>query len=133
MKNLMSHVVAVCAALFCQASHAASSDAKLSPTYSACMKKALSTMDLMACIQEEFSIQDRRLNDNYKKLMAMLDDNRKKQLQETQRLWIKYTEANCNFYHNPNGGSAHRVMAGDCTVQERGRRATELEELAKME
>lgn len=111
----------------------AAGDPHLSPSYNICMKKAVSTLDLMSCIQTEYDVQDRRLNDNYKALMKNLDEDRKKQLQETQRLWLKYVEANCGFYNNPNGGSAHRVMAADCTVQERARRATELADLAKME
>lgn len=113
--------------------HAGSQDAQLSPTYAPCMSKATATSELMACIQAEFLIQDRRLNEHYKNLMGRLEEDRRKQLQETQRLWLKYIEANCSFYHPPHGGSAHRVMAADCAVQERARRATELADLVKME
>lgn len=111
----------------------AGGDPNLSPSYNSCMNKATSTLDLMTCIQTEYDIQDRRLNEHYKALIKTLGEERKKQLQETQRLWLKYVEANCGFYNNPNGGSAHRVMAADCAVQERARRATELSDLAKME
>jgi uncharacterized protein YecT (DUF1311 family) len=129
---MRTFVSAMGLALLCCQAHA-SPDPHLSPSYNTCMKKAVSTLDLMACIQTEYDLQDRRLNDNYKALMSRLEDDRKKQLQETQRLWLKYVEANCGFYNNPNGGSAHRVMAADCLVQERARRATELADLAKME
>jgi len=45
--------------------------------------------------------------------MNELKPERKKDLQEVQRLWIKYTEANCNFYLDPDGGTAARLAASE--------------------
>jgi uncharacterized protein YecT (DUF1311 family) len=53
---------------------------------------------MLDCLGAEAQRQDKRLNDAYKKLMNELKPERKKQLQEAQRLWVKYTELNCNFY-----------------------------------
>ena len=51
----------------------------------------------------------------------------RKALQEVQRLWIKYTEANCNFYLDPDGGTAARLAASECPVLAKAARAKELE------
>jgi len=73
--------------------------------------------------------QDKRLNDAYKKLMNELKPERRKELQEAQRLWIKYTEANCNFYLDPDGGTAAKLAASECPVLAKATRAKELENL----
>lgn len=105
---------------------------KLSPAFDKCIKKA-GAVDpaILECLADEHDVQDRRLNASYKALMARLDTQRKKQLQEAQRLWLKYIEANCDFYYDPNGGTSARLFSAQCTVDVRAQRAAELEELAK--
>ena len=63
---------------------------------------------MLDCVGAEAKRQDKRLNDAYKKLMNELKRERKRQLQEAQRLWIKYIEVNCNFYLDPDGGTEQR-------------------------
>ena len=112
----------------------ADENARLSENYSKCLAKAGAVDPAVAeCMSTEFTLQDRRLNANYKALMAKLGDDRKKQLQEAQRLWLMYVEANCDFYYAPNGGTAARMMANECSVKARAQRARELEDLAKWE
>ena len=82
---------------------------------------------MLDCIVAEAERQDKRLNDVYKKLMNELKPERKKELQEAQRLWIKYTEENCNFYLDPDGGTAARLAASECPVLAKAARAKELE------
>lgn len=105
---------------------------KLSGAFDRCIAKA-GAVDpaVLECIGSEHEVQDRRLNSSYKALMAKLDASRKKQLQEAQRLWLKYVEANCDFYYDPNGGTAARMMSAQCFVDFRARRADELEDMAK--
>jgi uncharacterized protein YecT (DUF1311 family) len=79
----------------------------------------------------ENALQDKRLNKAYKTLMGKLEPERRKQLQEAQRLWLRYTEMNCDFYYDPNGGTAARAASNECSVRARAVRARELEELAK--
>lgn len=86
---------------------------------------------VLECIGDEYSRQDKRLNAAYRKLMASLSAERKKQLLEAQRLWGKYTEANCSFYYDPNGGTSARMVAAECDVTARILRAAELESLAR--
>ncbi|QNA90250.1 DUF1311 domain-containing protein [Massilia sp. Dwa41.01b] len=86
---------------------------------------------VLECISGEYARQDKRLNTAYRNLMGSLKGERKKQLLEAQRLWGKYTEANCRFYYDPDGGTSARMFAAECEVTARSERASELEELAK--
>ena len=69
--------------------------------------------------------QDAQLNKAYKALMADLSPARKTQLQEAQRAWIKYRDANCGFYYDPDGGTLARVSANDCVMTSTAERARE--------
>ena len=70
--------------------------------------------------------QDVRLNENYNKLGSKLSPNRKKVLLEAQRAWIKFRDANCNFYYDPDGGSSARMAANECVLNATADRAGEL-------
>lgn len=83
----------------------------------------------IACIKEESDLQDKRLNTAYKVLKTSISKERQEQLKTAQRLWIQYRDANCAFYHDPEGGSLARVMANDCMLEETANRAKELEDL----
>ena len=108
-----------------------SADEGLSKKYSSCMNKSVSTQDMVECIVSEYKTQDARLNNAYKLLQQKLSADRKKQLLEAQRLWIKYRDANCSFYYDPDGGSMARLSANDCMMISTAKRAKELENLAK--
>ena len=89
----------------------------LSAEYSKCIEDSGGTdPGMLDCMGAEGDRQDKRLNDAYKKLMNELKPERKRQLQEAQRLWIKYIEANCDFYLDPDGGTAARLAASECPV-----------------
>ena len=107
-----------------------SADMSLSKQYEICMKKAISTQDMLECGDAEYKLQDIRLNKAYKALQQNLNIERKKQLQETQRLWIKFKESNCNFYFDPDGGSMARLNANSCLILSTADRAKELENLS---
>ena len=102
----------------------------LTAEYSKCVEQSGGTdPGMLDCMGAEAERQDKRLNDAYKKLMNELKPERRKELQEAQRLWIKYTEANCNFYLDPNGGTAAKLAASECPVLAKATRAKELENL----
>jgi uncharacterized protein YecT (DUF1311 family) len=72
-----------------------------------CMDKSGGgTAEMIECASDEKARQDARLNEIYKKLMSKLPAKRKKELLEAQRAWIKFRDANCSFYHDPEGGTA---------------------------
>ena len=100
----------------------------LSAEYSKCIEQSGGTdPGMLDCIGAEAERQDKRLNDVYKKLMNELKPERKRELQEAQRLWIKYIEVNCNFYLDPDGGTAATLAANECPVLAKAARAKELE------
>lgn len=84
---------------------------------------------MIECIDAEAQRQDGRLNKAYKALMAGLSAERKKQLLDAQRNWIKFRDANCGFYYDPDGGTMARVSANDCVMNMTAGRAKELENL----
>lgn len=102
----------------------------LSATFQTCLDKSGGvTFEMRECISAEYERQDLLLNRNYKALMADLTPERKKQLQTAQRLWIQYRDANCQFYADPDGGTAAGVAAADCVLQMTANRARELIDL----
>ena len=103
---------------------------KLTKNFKPCLDKAGGvTTDMINCISTELKYQDDRLNKAYKALLAELSIDRKKELQDVQRVWIKYRDANCKFYYDPNGGSIVRIASANCVLEETASRATELENL----
>jgi uncharacterized protein YecT (DUF1311 family) len=101
---------------------------QLSVEYSKCIEQSGGTdPGMLDCIVAEAKRQDKRLNDVYKKLMNELKPERRRQLQDAQRLWIKYIEANCNFYLDPESGTAATLAATECPVLAKAARAKELE------
>lgn len=98
-----------------------------SKRYDACMNNASTTQAMQGCIADEYTSQDARLNQAYKKLTSALSASRKKELQAAQRLWIQYRDANCQFYADPDGGSIATINAASCTLQMAAQRAQEIE------
>ncbi len=107
-------------------------DGGFSRHFAACMDKAGGvTQSMVECIDAEVKRQDVRLNKAYKAVMADLSSPRKDELQGVQRLWLKFREANCRFYADPDGGSMARVEANHCFLSVTAARARELEGFGK--
>lgn len=103
-------------------------DDGLSQAFSTCMDQSDgSTPSMIECMGAETERQDVRLNKAYKDIMTSFSSERKKQLQEAQRLWLKYRKANCDFYYDPDGGTIARVNANQCFMSATAVRAKELE------
>lgn len=109
---------------------AATDEDNMSKEYSDCMDKSGGvTVSMMECNGDEIDRQDAQLNDNYKKLMSKQSRGQKKALVEAQRAWLKFRKANCDFYYDPNGGSAARLASGGCWLTMTAARARELKDL----
>ena len=107
-------------------------DVSFSKQYGLCMEQSGGVTSVMVeCITAEYKRQDTRLNQAYKALGKDLSATRKKQLQEAQRAWLKFRDANCTFYDDPDGGTLARVMANECMLTLTAQRAKELETLAR--
>ena len=136
-RHLASHPAPIFAAVLLAASSlliapaaAQTGTVPLSATFQTCLDKSGGvTAEMHACISAEHERQDQLLNRNYKALMADLTPERKKQLQTAQRLWLQYRDANCQFYADPDGGTAAGVAAADCVLQMTAGRARELVDL----
>ena len=50
---------------------------------------------MIGCIDAEHDIQDKKLNETYKKIMTDLNDGQKAKLKDAQRAWITYRDSWC--------------------------------------
>jgi uncharacterized protein YecT (DUF1311 family) len=124
----MGLIAAISLALLLGARLAASADREMTKEHSACLEKANGvTAEMINCMLAETIRQDARLNENYKKLLSKLATERKTALIEAQRAWIRFRDANCGFYANPEGGSAARMAANECILNATADRAKELQ------
>jgi uncharacterized protein YecT (DUF1311 family) len=94
-----------------------------------CMDSANTTADMVNCNAKEAKVQDTRLNKAYKTALAAQEGARKQQLQDVQRLWIKYRDANCGFAGSATGGTIDQVNGSACLLDMTQTRAQELEDL----
>jgi uncharacterized protein YecT (DUF1311 family) len=94
-----------------------------------CMDSANTTVDMVKCNTQQAKVQDTRLNTAYKTALAAQEGTRKQQLQDVQRLWIKYRDANCAFAGSATGGSIDQVNGTGCVLDMTQTRAQELEDL----
>ena len=94
-----------------------------------CMDTANTTADMVNCNTKETKVQDKRLNTAYKTALAAQEGARKQQLQDVQRLWIKYRDANCGFAGSATGGTIDQVNGSACLLDMTQTRAQELEDL----
>ena len=110
----------------------AAADSEMTQEYLTCMDKSNgNTAEMTDCISAETARQDARLNENYKRLMQKLSAKRKNALQAAQRAWVKFRDANCSFYFDPDGGTAALLDGRDCFLQATADRAKELKNLTR--
>jgi uncharacterized protein YecT (DUF1311 family) len=129
-KLLLRKVAVLGIALFWNTGLFAAKENDMTKEYLTCVSNAEGvTYKMLDCISAEFDRQDSRLNDAYKRLMSKVPTDRKKSLVEAQRAWIKFRDANCGFYHDPDGGSAAHIAGNECMVTATIDRANELENL----
>ena len=85
------------------------------------------------CVYEETKKQDDRLNQNYKDLMAVLSEQRRNELREAQRAWIKYRDLYGQYLRNQDGTMLAMLIAADWILECTSSQADFLEgELALM-
>ena len=67
----------------------------------------LNQHNLHVCASYDFRVQDTRLNALYRQQMARLKDapEDRKRLQDAQRAWLKYTDADCLYQNGTIGES----------------------------
>jgi uncharacterized protein YecT (DUF1311 family) len=107
----------------------ANASAADTPALKTCMDSANSTAAMVDCNAKATKVQDERLNKAYKTALAAQEGKRKQQLQDVQRLWIKYRDANCAFAGSATGGTIDQVNGSGCLLDMTQTRAQELENL----
>lgn len=101
-------------------------DVTYSDEYTRCMDASGGvTMDMIECVSDEYQRWDAKLNAAYK-AANVASPERQKALQAAQRAWIKYRDANCEYYNDPDGGSLAHIAANSCMLTMTAERATEL-------
>ena len=75
------------------------------------------------CFQIEGVIWDELLNENYKSLLATLDDEQTAKARAMQRAWIAYRDTTCGFYYDKIQGTMAGFMEAACVTRETARRA----------
>ncbi len=81
----------------------------------------------LECLDNNYAILDKDLNQTYKNVMATLTDDQKKSLREEQRKWLKKKAACKNKDDSPRGYVGQLV----CEVDETQKRVVYLKSMVK--
>jgi uncharacterized protein YecT (DUF1311 family) len=87
------------------------------------LKGDSSNATVVDCYRVEGSIWDGLLNENYKGLLATLDESQTTKAREMQRAWQIYRDTTCQFYDDKIQGSMAVAMDAACVTRESARRA----------
>lgn len=103
-------------------------DERFSQAYNDCAQEAetLGTFDRVRCANDENQRQDKRLNENYRKIMQKASQADQKLLRAAQRQWIKYRDADFEL-HTLYRGTDMQVFAAVRRAAQTAQRANELE------
>ena len=97
-----------------------------SKEYDLCIQNVVATYDVLACMKTELALQDKVLNENYKKAIKGLDKERRKTLMSAQRSWINYRDKKCSLYYHENSGTGGLLDQEECLIKETIKRSAEL-------
>ena len=79
------------------------------------------------CAGKEYKTADAVLNQVYRQLVAMLDNEEKAQLKEAQTAWLRYRDLNCDFVADQyKGGTIRPMIHGLCLADVTKNRTAEL-------
>jgi uncharacterized protein YecT (DUF1311 family) len=87
---------------------------------------------MVDCYAIEGTIWDGLLNDNYKSLLATLDDEQTAKARAMQHAWIAYRDTTCGFYDDKIRGSMSSMMHAACHTRETARRAMLLDFFSRL-
>ena len=87
----------------------------------------LTQFEMNQCAGKAFRAADATMNQVYRRLVSMLDEDEKAQLKEAQTAWLKYRDTNCEFVADQyKGGSIRPLIEATCLGDMTKRRTTEL-------
>ena len=85
------------------------------------------TAEMVECLSRQAKVWDRRLNEEYQKLMQSVQGGQREKLRAAQRVWVQYRDANCAYYAAGEGTNS-RVQAAECMRSMTESRTQELEQ-----
>lgn len=117
------------ACIFIYSSSSLAMDKSYTAQFNNCMNSAEGvTVAMRDCYSSEIEIQDKRLNDNYKKFLATLNTDVKGHFVEAQRLWVKFRDENCEaFASQEAGGTLSSVINDSCYLKMTASRADDFQ------
>jgi uncharacterized protein YecT (DUF1311 family) len=90
-----------------------------------------STYEIVECQKAKLSVLDKRLNTAYQQALKDAQSPKQRdQLRAAQRLWVRYRDANCEYYELGEGTIA-RIEGGICMLDLTRTRALELENVGE--
>ncbi|MCC4608795.1 lysozyme inhibitor LprI family protein [Xanthomonas campestris] len=111
-----------------QQSAAGNSSKGLSATYVACQKQARGAVEHAACVSQEETVQDRRLNKAYKELLNSLKSDSRTKLVDAQRAWLQSRTKDGNLETVIYGDSqAENIESAEAAMLRLTARADQLE------
>ncbi|MBW8733778.1 MAG: DUF1311 domain-containing protein [Asticcacaulis sp.] len=111
------------------------SDPVYSSQFRTCIAKAGAVDFAIAhCNSEEFARQDQTLNTVYAKLVAELEPSRREALRKSERLWVQFREAQCDYEAAGDaGGTLAPVIHENCRMRATFYRTKDLQHLLDLE
>ena len=103
---------------------------RFTPDYAKCMASpaGMSTLGMVDCIGQETAVQDRRLNEAYRKALKDMTPDERKGLQAAQRAWIVFRDADCSArVDSLQWGAISRINGALCRLDDTVARTIELE------
>ncbi len=139
MKKLHTILLSCAASVFLLVLPAIADDDLYSKQFGLCVDKTNGgTFAIIDCIQQELARQDKKLNANYKKAMALIGEQLGKagqdSLRQAQRAWLKWRDQDNGVYglFYDSYGQMARINANDDYLEKTARRVRDLENLIKM-
>lgn len=87
------------------------------------------TSKMLDCAAEEIKSVDAELNSVYKNLLKTKSDFQKKALKKAQLAWIKFRDAECAYYADPDDGTSAAINGQGCVLELTKKRIEEIKKL----
>jgi uncharacterized protein YecT (DUF1311 family) len=103
---------------------------RYTPAYGVCMSSpsGQSTSGMLDCIGAQTKVQDKALNVAYAKALRDLTPDERRRLQDAQRAWITFRDADCLARVDPlQWGTISRINGGLCVLDRTIERTIELQ------
>jgi len=85
------------------------------------------TYQIVECQKGKLKLLEKRLAAAYTKALQMAEPKQRAQLQAAQQAWLKFRDADCDYYEL-GGGTFARIETGYCMMDLTAARAYELEQ-----